>query len=80
MKETEHEEKIRELFSTLSESLDHYTYVEVVDLMLEINLGHPYFEEMSKYIEPEKKNINENYLKNKNREKILKIINGGKNS
>ena len=80
MKETEQEDKIRKLFLTLSESLDHYTYVEIVDLMLEVNLGHPYFGEMSKYIEPEKKNINENYLKNKNRERILKVIKGGKNA
>jgi len=45
------QENIEKLFKLLAENLDHTTYVDIVDLMLEINLGHPLFLDMSEYAE-----------------------------
>mgnify|MGYP003144649285 FL=1 len=44
-------DNIKELFKLLADNLDHTTYVDIVDLMLELNLGHPHFLDMSEYAE-----------------------------
>ena len=72
------ENKIKKLFSILANSLDHYDYIEIVDLMLEVNLGHPYFLDMSNYSDKENVNFSKKYVKPGDRKKLFQIINGGK--